>query len=152
MAKFLILGLPRSRTYWFSRYLSRGEYLCTHEAAWNNKNYAKFLKYSTAIGDSTTMYPIIRGLLTDEKKVFIHRNLGEVIDSMNSIGLPMEGKVELFEYSDQLMKEADGLHIPFNEVNENLDVISDFIDLPFIGKKSMINIKLNNVSLIEELK
>ena len=80
----------------------------------------------------------------DSKKILIHRDTEEVIDSMRSIGIPIDKYRKELLQTDRELKETQGLHIKFNEINENLERISEYLDIPFEQGRAdiMINIQL----------
>jgi len=141
--KFYIIGLPRSRTYWLSQFLG-----CLHEGIYYYPKYSDFLK-SDHSGDSTTVLPLIRNQIRNEKKVIIHRDVKDVDKSL----------IKLFgitkDFSSWRLHEEDGLHIEFNEINDRLEEIWDYCKsspFPVMRAEIMKNQTLNNDNLIEEVK
>ncbi len=141
--KFFILGLPRSRTAWFAYYFN-----CIHEGLYYYPNYSDFMK-SDNKGDSSTTYPLISDFIEDSPKVFIHRNIDDVKESL----------IKLFGFSpkelgqwDNEMRSADGLHIDYNSINDSLEKICEYIGSPFSkGKDYMKNIHIEDNFLKSEV-
>ncbi|NOX09161.1 MAG: hypothetical protein GXP22_06695 [Gammaproteobacteria bacterium] len=118
MDKFFILGLPRSRTYWLSQFLG-----CMHEGLYYYPDYRLFME-SEHIGDSTTCYTGIKDYITNYKKVIIHRKEEEVIASLTHVF--GENDYSFIENDALILKEEQGLHVMFNDINERLPEIWRF--------------------------
>ena len=145
--KFFILGLPRSRTYWLSEFLE-----CLHEGFYYYPNYREFME-SDNMGDSTTCYHMIKDFIKDEKKVIIHRDVKEVEESI----IQLFGNIDtsfLIDMEKEL-KEAEGLHVNFEDINSRIEEIWDFCREDIFPKERfdrMENIILENNSIIKEVK
>lgn len=146
MNKFIILGLPRSRTYWLSKFLG-----CIHEGIYYYPDYGDFIK-STEIGDSTTAYPLVKKFIGECKKVIIHRDLNEVKQSLGRLFGERDWD-NLNQWTADLRRE-EGLHINFNDINDNLEMIWRYCKnepLPK-GREEMKYQVLNNEFLIKEVR
>lgn len=148
---FIIIGLPRSRTAWFSAYFSACGHPCIHEGI---KYCKKVSEYSGLMksyeGDSTCA-----GALHDtdaDKVVIINRDVNEVFMSL------MESDVnfDIVELGNQLntikskMSNIDGLIVNYNDINNRLQEIHEYcVDTPFdpiIGEAYM-NMKIELIEL-----
>ena len=95
MSPFLVLGLPRSRTYWLSRFLTYGRYSCGHE-------HGRFLRTlqdarswlaQDCVGSAETSvgrwWKLARHLRPDLRILVVRRPVDECVDSI--MRLDMEG-------------------------------------------------------------
>lgn len=128
MIKYMIIGLPRSRTTWFANLLTTGNSICLHDplSKWsigqiNNLYPDKYL----GIAD-TSLYLTGVGFINSlpYKKVIIHRNY---IDVCKSLGLaPVRGNLSSIE----------GLHIEFDEIDDRIQQIWEYcLDIPFDAER-----------------
>ena len=141
--KFFILGLPRSRTAWLSAYFG-----CLHEALRYFPNYDDFLDTSYR-GDSTTVYHEICHFIDDYPKVFIHRPVMEVYDSI--INLFGQVPDDLLKWDEEL-HAGDGLHVEYQDINKRLPEICEFIGLPYNKNRDyLMNKNIQNQKLIREV-
>jgi hypothetical protein len=137
-----ILALPRSRTYWLSRFLSTDTCEFLHEGMGDIT--------LNVIGNASTI-PLRE---TDpEKTLIIERDFGEVIQSLKKL-FPMPKGVEynLELYQDEL-DSIEGYRIQFNEINENLDWIWEYIhgyEMDEIRAEIMMQENLQNHRLINQ--
>lgn len=130
MGKFVITGLPRSRTAWFSAYLSTGDTFCHHEAIYHN--LPMDLEGYANVGNSDSGY-VLRpqwGEEQDEHKiVVIHRDIDEVRASLAAVGV-FDARELLLDCSDKL-EDLHGMHMNFNQVNDKLEDIHNYIGVPY---------------------
>ena len=146
-SKFLILGMPRSRTYWLSLFLG-----CVHEGVYYYPDYADFLR-SDHIGDSTTCYLQIKEHIKGCKKVIIHRDIKEVEASL--IDLFGENDYGFLMDIEEGLKGEEGLHIAFNDISKRLREIWNYCkETPFDSGRAdeMDGQILENYKLINEVK
>jgi len=125
---FLILGLPRSRTAWLANFMSYDGYCCHHEGSngcYTMKEYKA--KLGPCIGDANTGLAFL-----DINKLFPDTNIiiiDSTIDTAVEHGLH-QYKVDCTD-SLTIMKDrldnTRGLHIPFDEIDNSLEVIWDYI-------------------------
>jgi hypothetical protein len=132
MANFLICGLPRSRTYWFSRYMSPGNSnsICCHEPIvyMDNKEDIKDhydgctgFKH-IGISDSSAGF-FIEYILEEIKPqiLVIERDIGAVEKSLESLGL----NLPTHDYCTALKEKYDSitghplvLNCPYEMLND----------------------------------
>ncbi len=85
---FIVLALPRSRTYWLSKFLSYGDYECGHEEArhlrsiedariWLNRSYA-----GSAETSISPWWRLIQKFRPDVRIVTVRRPVDQVVDSL----------------------------------------------------------------------
>ncbi len=147
MRKFFILGMPRSRTYWLSKFLE-----CLHEGIYYYPDYQKFME-SGHIGDSTTCYPAIKNFIKGEKKIILHRNRKEVEASL----VRVFGKTDLTVLDDmeKELKTETGLHINYDDISDRIIEIWNYCRNDFFPKerfKKMDGQILENQFMINEVK
>ena len=93
MSRFLVMGLPRSRTYWLSRFLSYRDHHCAHEQARYIRGLidARCWLSQEATGSAETgvarWWRLIRHLQPDIRMVVVRRPVGEVVDSLLRLDL-----------------------------------------------------------------
>jgi hypothetical protein len=91
---FVILALPRSRTYWLSRFLSYREWNCGHEQlrymrsledvkAWLSQDYT-----GTAETGAASWWRLIPKYRPDAKVLVVRRPIDEVVESLMRLGIP----------------------------------------------------------------
>jgi hypothetical protein len=121
-----IVGLPRSRTFWFSQLLTYGDNFCYH----CYPIYDKTIPEGKRLFNSTCYpYEGISG-----KLVIIERPVPEAVDSFMKFALntPKNFEKKLHRYAVNMSRElrqARGLHIKYNEINERLPEILDYLDV-----------------------
>ena len=145
---FMILGLPRSRTCWLSNFMTTTAVYCHHELVGYCSSKEEYrdkmdLDYEY-VGDSDTA-----GLLLhndyDCPKVIIHRDINDVHTSLVKLfGYNKEFLPSLYKWQGML-KQVDGLHIDFNEIDNNLEQIwKHCVDLPYdkLRAEKLMNTKI----------
>jgi GNAT superfamily N-acetyltransferase len=91
-APFLILGLPRSRTYWLSRFLSYGGWHCGHDQARHIRSIEDVRSLlsinNTGSAETSAAYfwRLLRHERPDLKIAVIRRDPGEVTESLMRFG------------------------------------------------------------------
>ena len=85
MSKFLVLALPRSRTFWLSRFLSYGDHTCGHEEARHLRSLddvKSWLSLERVGSAETAVAPFWRSIPTDTRVVTVRRDPAEVVQSL----------------------------------------------------------------------
>jgi len=122
--KFVITGLPRTRTAWFSAYFTNGVEHCYHEAIRDGIN----LGLSEGTADcGYALFPWWAERQGDHKLVIIERPVEEVNKSLIQINYPAEGTNFL---ADRLA-ELDGLRIIYGNINDEIHKIHEYLSIPF---------------------
>lgn len=132
MTNFIIYGLPRSRTYWLSKFLTYKDHTCTHEIADTLRvpdDYKEFFKQKN-VGTSETGVAQGWWLIEDAcpgiKTVVVHRPVEESVNSLFQIDL--DG-VAVYD-KDLLMKHYAYGERMLKQISSRKDVLSvDFHDL-----------------------
>jgi len=117
MIPYVVLGLPRSNTYWLSQFLSTDRRPCLHDPSrrWRSRaEVAPFFRQHGAAAVDTAL-----GLIWDEvavpgvRVVVIHRPVAAVEASLRRIGIDPSGMVE---YARKLWA-IDGLHFQTTDLD-----------------------------------
>ncbi len=159
---FLILGLPRSRTQWLSNFMTYSGSFCYHELLSKVSSYDDYkttmsdIDYSF-VGDSDTAGLYISSLpeFKNTKKVIIHRDTSDVLDELYSLfGFCSKRTERIYEYNNILEKE-EGLHIKFDEIDDNLeDIWNHLVSLPYDKKRANellnMNIQIKDTDFIKQ--
>lgn len=86
--KFIVYGLPRSRTFWLSRYLSYADYECGHDVVRHLRSLEDIKSYfampSTGACETAAapFWRLVQQYQPDIKTVVIRRPIDDVIDSL----------------------------------------------------------------------
>ena len=104
---FLVLGLPRSRTAWISKFLSYGDVICGHEQirfCRSLDDVSNWFRQGAAGSAETAAAPhwrLVRKLVPDIKFILIRREPNEVVESL--LRLDMRGTAQFDEARSALM-------------------------------------------------
>jgi hypothetical protein len=142
MAKFVITGMPRSRTSWFAAYLTHGDTFCHHEAIHFNKSMD--MPGYKNVGNSDSGYPLNEAWakeLGNHKIVIVHRDIDEVVESLSYVGI--HDVRPLLEEIHRNMDKLTGLHVKFENVNEHLPDICEYLEVPYDEQRAMLFSALN---------
>ncbi len=107
---FFITGLPRSRTAWFSAFMTASGFPCLHEGmneCLTNKEYKD--KVSN-ISDSNTGFAFIDNPYPDRPLLIIHR-----VDRLDGI--------DGMEKAGSRLNNMNGLHVNFEDIDKRISEI-----------------------------
>ena len=124
-APFVILGLPRSRTFWLSRFLSYGDWHCGHDElrhcrtlddvkAWLSQPCTGTVETAAA-----PFWRLLPHLAPEARVVTIRRPVDEVVDSLARCGMPVAREtVEHWDHKlDQVERRIPGtLRVRFDDL------------------------------------
>jgi len=93
MTQFIVYGLPRSRTFWLSRFLSFGQWHCGHDEirharsmddikSWFSQDFTGTVETAAA-----PWWRLVQNMQPGIKTVVVRRPVDEVVDSMARLGL-----------------------------------------------------------------
>jgi len=138
MKPFFITGLPRSRTKWFSEYFSGiSGVFCMHQGlngCYSEKSLLNKMSHvdSEYVGNSDSLLLMMN--LSEYPAVIVDRDIEEVLYSLseNTDIILDEELIRRYRFMGKLKDKMPGFHIPFREINANLDLIHEYlIDIPF---------------------
>lgn len=128
MGNFLVLGLPRSRTAWLANFLTYGDITCSHEGLNGCTTLPEYVsKFTLNSGDSNT------GLMLFDFEPYFSDAKIIIIDNAIDGAVSFSKKYYQHDPTDLLIKakkrlsEIDGLHIPFGDIDRNLQTIWDYV-------------------------
>ena len=123
---FVVMGLPRSRTAWLSRFLSYGDWICGHEELRHCRSLDDVTSWLSqpCVGTcETTAAPFWRLLDPDIRVVVVRRPVAEVVDSL--MRLPgcvfdrealTHAMTRLDRKLDQVVKRCGALEVSFADL------------------------------------
>lgn len=168
---FIIYGLPRSRTYWLSQFLSYGQWAVSHEETRHMRSIEDLKSFLSQdyIGSSETAaspgWRLIQHYRPDCKALVVRRPVFDVVDSLMKIPLaefiykrPVleNGMSYLNRYLDQIEREHPNvLSVKFEDLHdrETCKRIFEFcLEQPFEQTWweawAPINVQINTVALL----
>lgn len=92
-APFVIFGLPRSRTYWLSRFLTYGDWVCGHDEARHVRGLddVKSWLVQDCVGTVETAaapyWRLLAAMRPDARVVVVRRPVDAVVDSLMATGI-----------------------------------------------------------------
>ena len=129
-----ITGLPRSRTYWFSRYFSACGAPCHHEYLNGLRSKGEFWRsVNNGFGHSDHMLYItdFEQRWPDARRLIIHRPIDEVYASLTKAG----AKPSMGHLLENMVAVSDmtGLHIRYGDINRSIRAIHEYMipHIPF---------------------
>ena len=114
MSLFFITGLPRSRTAWFSAFMTASGYPCIHDGMNGCKGIKEYSEKINHVSDSNTGLVFISNPYPDRPTLIIHRK-----GRLDSI----EGMKE----ATDALHNINGMHIDFNDINDNISAIFTYL-------------------------
>jgi len=107
--KFFITGLPRSRTAWFSAFMTASGYMCLHEGLNGCRSIEEYKKKIKHVSDSNTGI-ILVGAPIDRPILVIHRE---------------DRHDGLFDNVD--LNKIKGLHVEFSDIHDRIEEIFTYL-------------------------
>ena len=146
---FFVTGLPRSRTYWMSVYLTTPQSFCYHDAIGICPTRSAFYTLlecpKTEIGNSDCglFATDFQQRWPDAPTVIIQREPLEVLRSLAHQGLELQG--DLPELMARSLDGLQGLRVDFNDLNDRIQEIHEYLipSVPFDRKRAEKLIALN---------
>lgn len=118
---FIVLSLPRSRSFWVSKFLSFREWSCGHDDArfFRGMDDVRSWLSQDCVGSAETavspFWRLIRAIRPDANIVTVRRPVGEVVDSILATGYPRDREsltaqmTALDKKLDQIEKRVPGV-------------------------------------------
>lgn len=132
--KFMITGLPRSRTAWFAAYFSVAGIPCIHEPLAKADNFRHAVHILNQFdGYSDSSGPEVYGPLAPNRRVIIRRDPARVIESLyEEFDWPIEFTRDKVLAMDARLNDMGGWHVPYDEINDKLEAIHTYCtDVPY---------------------
>ena len=148
----LIVGLPRSRTAWLSVFMSQSKTYFYHEAVNGCYSIDEYNKKVKGCGDSTTGFSVLLDNLKDRKVLIIKKDDSEIKECIKwcDENYIIDGAEVLSKMSD-ILSGIDGLVINQSEIDDNLEVIWEYlVDDDWHDKYknlSKMNIQVNSTEI-----
>jgi hypothetical protein len=114
MIEFMVLSAPRSGSTWVSNWLTTADSLCLHDPILEyTPEELDRIECDRTLGLSCTALALLPEFVNAHpaRKVIVHRPLGEINRSLESIGLTPLGKLW-----DGALEKINGMHIPFSHL------------------------------------
>lgn len=111
---FVVFGLPRSRTFWLSRFLSYGGWECGHDEARHMRSVgdvrAWLAQPSTGTVETAAapFWRTLRQLAPDARVVVVRRPVGDVVASLQRLGIAFDAAA--------LLKVVRGLDAKLDQI------------------------------------
>ena len=129
--KFVITGLPRTRSAWFATYFTQGKTLCYHEATLNDHDTD--IEGYDHVGNADSGYIICPEWIEqfgDHKVVVIHRDPAVVQKSLDAVPYEFGELLWVLKMAARRLKALDALHVNFDDINPRLEEIHDYLGVP----------------------
>lgn len=151
MIEFMVIAAPRSGTAWAANWLTTDTTLCLHEptARWNPEVWDT-LQSQRKLGVACTASAVLhRDFLNAHpaRKVVLHRDIGEIRASMESLAIPGD-------YDPAALEQIEGQHYEWTEIFSNPAPMYEFLlGLPFDTERhtELLAFNIQNHLLIQEL-
>lgn len=164
-APFVVLGLPRSRTFWISRFLSYRGRECEHDPSRHFTSRLdiceRFRRFGYGAADTCLgmIWHEIAGLMPPDLRVaIIHRPCADVKASAAAIGAPMPTDAWLNEFAARLDR-IEGLHLEYASLSRRHGALTLFehcLREPFEASwwESLrdLNLQCNSASYLSDVK
>ena len=128
---FVVVGYPRSRTRWLSRFLTDDKISCLHEPlTLTRQDLYDFIKCGNGVSDSHLIMSIddIIKCIPNVKIILIKRPRIEVVESLMNIGLALN--VETMDKIDDIINDLQSkpnvLTVDYKDINKHHKEIYEF--------------------------
>lgn len=128
---FFITGLPRSRTAWFSAFMTASGFPCGHELINNCESMAEYKEKVAFLSDSNTAFAFVDSPYPERKTLVIHRD-----DAPDKVFIANLDKVS-------------GLHINFRDIDDRIREIFTYLTGDELNADVYNKFKLLNITTTE---
>ena len=125
---FFITGLPRCRTAWFAELFTVGEFYCHHELTRECVDEADFkrqMQQGTGNSDENLVKTDFQKWWPDAPTLIIHRDVEDVNRSLIKAGALVPKA--MLEKQAEMLKDLNGLHVGFNDIDNLLPRIWNYL-------------------------
>ncbi len=149
--KFLILGLPRSRTAWLANFLTFDGNFCYHEGINGCSDIKEYKEKMEGKGDSNTglvffkyqdYFPDVKTIIIDSD---INVEFGKDVFNANT------QSVEIMRKAKKRLDGISGLHIKLTDINIRLKDIWDYVSPKKFNKERADMLIKMNVQVVDPL-
>lgn len=124
MVRYMIIGMPRSRTTWFANLFTTGSSICMHDAfGYYNLDQLNNMYKDKYFGISDTSIYLAGDIYLNKipiKKVIIHRSQRDIEASMGG---------SVFKKD---MRGINGLHVDYDDIDDRIEEIWNYcLNIPF---------------------
>lgn len=131
MLEFMVLSAPRSASTWVANWLTTGTTLCLHDPILEHRpEELDAYACDRRLGIACTGLPLLPDWVNRHaaRKVIVHRDLGEVNNSLESCGL-----TRLSQRWDGVLDRLHGFHVYYTDLfqAESAAAIADALDIGF---------------------
>lgn len=148
---FFVIGLPRSRTAWFANFLTYEDHFCFHEGMSGCHSVDEYLKKLGDDGDASTALMLLdmNEQFPEAPKVIIHRNIEISMDFMfENYGFFDR---DYMYYLYERMKQIEGYHVDFEDINNELPGIWEYLIGTHYNEKRGDQLKDLRVEMMDPL-
>lgn len=141
-----IIGMPRSRTFWFSELLTVGDTHCFHD--YHAYKYAVPIRKRLFNASFTPWIPHTGKIIVIERdRDEAQRSFLNYVDDVDRCMA-----AAIFDAAQSHLQLIDGLRIAYNDINERIIEIINYlgVDVPMARIEKYINLKLNSPDTSEE--
>lgn len=131
--KFFITGLPRSRTAWFSAFMTASGFPCEHELINNCETIEDYKEKVKDLSDSNTAFAFVGNPYPERKVLVIHRD-----DAPNKGFLVNLDNIK-------------GLHVNFTDIHKRIGEIFFYLTGCELNIEIYNKFKMLNITTMEEM-
>ena len=132
---FFITGLPRSRTAWFSAFMSASGFPCLHEGMNNCLTNNEYREKVEHVSDSNTGFIFIDNPYPERPLLIIHR----------------KGRFENARDQESKLYNMSGMHVNFDDINQRMPEIFKYLTGEFINNDLYQTFKDLNITTMVEM-
>ena len=130
---FFITGLPRSRTAWFSAFMTASGFPCGHELINNCETIEEYKEKVKDLSDSNTAFAFISNPYPERKTLVIHRDDAPHKEFLVNLDV------------------INGLHVNFNDIHKRIDEIFNYLTNSDLNIEIYNKFKMLNITTMEEM-
>lgn len=114
MLKFMVLSAPRSASTWAANWLTSDRVLCLHDPVFEHRpEFLDAVPCDRLLGVACTALALLPAFVNTHpaKKVIVHRDLSQVNNSLESIGLTALGRRWV-----HALEKIEGMHVAYEDL------------------------------------
>lgn len=129
MSPFAVFSLPRSRSFWVSRYLNYGGWTCAHDQAVHVRSVDDVrswlsLDFTGTVETAGTMFwRMVRMIRPETRLVVVRRSVADVVASLTKLGITFDeakltATMQRFDRRLDQIEAVGALSVQFENLNE----------------------------------